>query len=225
MSTPAAAGLLAALPQVLQLFGRVIVLDHGHHLDRSEELVGGDLPRRAEVGGERFEPLAQPPLHLDLFPQARDVEADHLQRREAGPVQAVADLLQREAELPQRQHLLQAGDVAGRVEAVSRLGVQRRLQQADLVVMVQRADGQARPPRQLAHLQGLEPHGDPSCRRLREQRPRRNGTTSRYVRIKGSLAKKREEKAAERRLREGSRRTAAITWKKKSARKRRSGNI
>src|SRR5262249_7588157 len=83
-----------------------------------------------------------------------------LHRREAGPVQAVADLLQREAQLPQRQHLLQAGDVAGRVETVPRPGVQRRPQQAALVVVGQRADRQPRPPRQLPPLQGLEPHGD-----------------------------------------------------------------
>jgi hypothetical protein len=37
--------------------------------------------------------------------------------------------------------------------------------------VVERADGQPRPPRQLTHLQGLEPHGDPFCRRLRGQQP------------------------------------------------------
>ena len=56
---------------------------------------------------------------------------------------------------------VQAGDIAGRIEAVSRLGVQRRFEQADVVVVVQRADGQPRPPRQLPHLQSLESHGNP----------------------------------------------------------------
>ncbi len=60
-----------------------------------------------------------------------------------------------EAELPEREHLLEPRDVGGRVEPVPRLGVQRRPQQADLVVMVQRADGQPRPLRQLADLQRL----------------------------------------------------------------------
>ena len=55
-------GRLAARPQGLQLFGGVIVLDHVHHLDGSEKRFGGDLPRPAEVAGERLEALAQPPL-------------------------------------------------------------------------------------------------------------------------------------------------------------------
>jgi hypothetical protein len=100
------------------------------------------------VAGDRFEPLAQLPLRLNLLPQAREVKADDLQRRD---------------------HLLQSGDVAARIEAVSRLGVQRRPQQADLVVVMERADGQPRPPRQFPHLQGLESHGEPFCWRPREQ--------------------------------------------------------
>ena len=53
---------------------------------------------------------------------------------------------------------LKAGDIGACVEAVSRLGVQRRLQQADLVVVVQRADRQTRPPGQLTDLQAVEAH-------------------------------------------------------------------
>src|SRR5262249_58275734 len=103
--------------------------------------------------------------------QAREMKANHLQRRETRPVQAVANLLQRETKLPQRDHLLQAGDVASRVEAVARLGVQRRFQQTDLVVVVKRADGQSRPPRQLTHLQGLRWHGRPPPPPPPAQRP------------------------------------------------------
>ena len=55
-----------------------------------------------------LEAQAQFLLQPDLFPEASDVASDHLQRREALPVQAVADLLQREAELPQRDDLLAA---------------------------------------------------------------------------------------------------------------------
>src|SRR5690242_14371777 len=72
----------------------------------------------------------------------------------------------------------------------------RQFQQADLVVMVQRADGYAGPPRELANLESVRPHGDPSCGCLGEHRPRRNGTTSRYVRIKGGFEKK-EKKSRE----------------------------
>src|SRR5215475_12246915 len=91
------------------------------------------------------------------------MKADHLQRSEAGPVEAVADFLQREAKLAQRQHLLQASNIDGGVEPVSRLGVQRRLQQANLVVMVKRTDRKTRALGQLTHLQGLKFHSDSSA--------------------------------------------------------------
>ncbi len=97
------------------------------------------------------------------------MKADHLQRREVGPVQAGADLFQREAELPQREHLLQASDISGRVEAVSRVGVQRRLQQANLVVMVECAHRKPGSLGQFTHLQGLKLHGDSPGRRLRKE--------------------------------------------------------
>src|SRR5207237_1030480 len=84
------------------------------------------------------------------------------QRRMVRPIETGADLLQGQTELPQRHDLLQARDVARRVEAMARLRVQRRLEQADRVVVVQRADRQARAPCQLAHLERLETHGDPS---------------------------------------------------------------
>jgi hypothetical protein len=70
------------------------------------------------------------------------------------------DLVQGEAELPQREHLLQTRDVVCRVQAIPCLGVKRRLQQTDRVVMVQRTDGLPRPLCQFAYLQGLEAHGD-----------------------------------------------------------------
>src|SRR5262245_11837473 len=112
------------------------------------------------------------------------MKADHLQRREVGPVQAIADLLQGEAELSQRKHLLQAGDIGGRVETVSRLGVQRRLQQANLVVMVEGAYRQPRSLGQFTHLQCFKLHGDSPGQRPRKKWLRRNGTASRYVRVK-----------------------------------------
>jgi hypothetical protein len=122
------------------------------------------------------------PLQLHLLAEPRHMEADHPQGREVRPVQAGGDLVEREAELPQRDDLLQAGDVGRRVQAVSRPRVQRRPEQADLVVAVQRPDRQPGPPRQLSHLQRLEPHGKASCRC--------NGTTSRNVRIKGEKSQK-----------------------------------
>src|SRR5262249_55035669 len=68
--------------------------------------------------------------------------------------------------------------------------VQRRLQQANLVVMVERTDRKTCPPGQLTHLQGLKLHGDSPGRRPLQQGLRRHGTASRYVRVKGKFAKK-----------------------------------
>src|SRR5262249_43291369 len=66
-------------------------------------------------------------------------------------------------------HLLQAGDISGRVEAVSRVGVQRRLQQANLVVMVECAHRKPGSLGQFTHLQGLKLHGDSPGRRPSEK--------------------------------------------------------
>src|SRR5262249_5212613 len=61
----------------------------------------------------------------------------------------------------QRRHCVKWGGIGGSVGPISRLGVQRRLQQANLVVVVERTDRKTRPPGQLSHLQGLKLHGDP----------------------------------------------------------------
>src|SRR5262245_29235457 len=56
--------------------------------------------------------------------------------------------------------------------------------------MVERADGQARPPRQFPDLQGVKRHGNLPRRRPRDLWPRPKDTTSRYVRFKGKIGKK-----------------------------------
>jgi len=64
----------------------------------------------------------------------------------------------RRSELPQREDLLQALDVAGRVQAISRSGVEGGLEQADRVVVVQGADSESGPFGQFADFQGFERH-------------------------------------------------------------------
>src|SRR5690606_3711756 len=66
------------------------------------------------------------------------------------------DLLQREAELAMQQDLLQPQELFFLVVAVAVVADVRGLEEADLVVMVQRADGDARELRKL--LDGISLH-------------------------------------------------------------------
>ena len=69
-------------------------------------------------------------------------------------VEQFGDLGEGEAEAAQRDDVVQSPHVVAGVAAVPRTVVQRRGQQADLVVMVQRADGQAGLFGQFAHAPG-----------------------------------------------------------------------
>jgi hypothetical protein len=89
-----------------------------HRLHGFEEILDGDRLRRAQPFRHRLQPAAQLALQLDAVPETGDVELEDLWQRELGPRQAVADLLQGEAQLPQRKDLQQAGDVVPVVEAV-----------------------------------------------------------------------------------------------------------
>ena len=62
--------------------------------------------------GDRFEPAGERARVLDLVAELCEVESHDFERRVRGLVEAVADFLEREAELAERQNLLQAGDVA-----------------------------------------------------------------------------------------------------------------
>ena len=156
----------------------ILLLPLGHQRDRAQVFPLFSSARSYASVTKSVETLNLPDQVSEVMRRAFSL----LKTGRPGPVMV---------EIPADVATAEAGDVVRGVETVPRLGVQRRFEQADLVVMVQRADGQPRPPRQLTHLQGLEAHGEPSCRRLREQCPRRHGTTSRYVRIKGNCAKKR----------------------------------
>jgi hypothetical protein len=80
------------------------------------------------------------------------VELEDALKREIGLRQAFPDLVQGEPELPQGQDLQQPGDVVPVVEPVPGGAPPRGREQPDLVVVVQRADGQPRLLRQLSHL-------------------------------------------------------------------------
>ena len=62
------AELIAAILQVRQLFWGVVVFHFGHRLDGLDELVSGDLPRRANEPGKSFKPFAHLFLSFDVLP-------------------------------------------------------------------------------------------------------------------------------------------------------------
>ena len=150
----------AALLELLELVGGVVALTHGQLLDRGQEVA--DL----EALEQRAQLLLQPALLLDLGLEPAQVVLDGGARVEALGVERLRDRVEREAEAAQRHDPVEALDGRLVIDAMAAL---RALggEQADLVVMVQRAHGQARAPRQLADL----PHGE-------------HGMPSRYVRCK-----------------------------------------
>src|SRR5690606_16826207 len=144
-----------ALRELLELLGRVVFLEHRHCLDRLDELLGGDLLRRAQSLRDPFQSAAKELLSPDLFAQPCKVQLEHVQVRgavAATPVQQLADLLQREPELAQREDLLEPRDLLLPVQPVAGAAARGRPQQPDPVVVVQGADGQPGPAGQLADL-------------------------------------------------------------------------
>ncbi|GAC1463473.1 MAG: hypothetical protein NVSMB9_01010 [Isosphaeraceae bacterium] len=89
-----------------------------------------------EVGVHGFELLAKHPSQVDLLSETLDVDANQLQGREPRRIQAIADLFQREAKLPERENLLQSGDIPRRVESLPRVVAYGGAEQADLIVVV-----------------------------------------------------------------------------------------
>jgi hypothetical protein len=67
------------------------------------------------------------------------------------PLQQSCDLLQRQPEKLQHDDLLEARRVGRPIEAIPGAGAAARLQQAEAVVVMQRADGDAREPSELPH--------------------------------------------------------------------------
>jgi hypothetical protein len=132
---------------------RVVLLDHGHHLDVVDQLIHADRLASAQPLDQR----GQPPPDLlglgDLRLDALQVPLDELeQRRRRLHQQGPGDLLERQPEPAQQRDPVQPPDVVRRVQPVPGPAAVRRHQQPDLLVVVQRADGQPGPLRQLADL-------------------------------------------------------------------------
>jgi hypothetical protein len=102
-------------------------------------------------GQQSHEPRTQARAQRHLRVQPLELCADQRARvARAVAVEQRADLAEREAEAAERDDPVQAPDVLVGVQAIARLAAPRRRQQADLVVVMQRADRQARGRRHLA---------------------------------------------------------------------------
>lgn len=133
-------------------FGKVLVV-HGHQLQGLEPI--GQLGLRAvdELAVQLRETFAQTRRLLDLPVEHRDLPCDDRRERRAGLGQVGADVGERQAETTQRLDLVEPGDVVAVVQPVAVVGARRRLEQADRVVVVQRADRQPAAFRQLSDLE------------------------------------------------------------------------
>ena len=130
-------------------------------VEQRDELVS-QLGDRADLGAERAYLLGQQGPGIDFRGQT------------------VPDLGERKPESPQRDDLVQATGVGFAVEAVPAGVALRRTEQADLVVMVQGADGQASGIRQLsdpprlgfqAHISSFEPDVTSGSRASHKETP------------------------------------------------------
>ena len=72
---------------------------------------------------------------------------------EIGRFDDVPDFLQEKLELAEQQHLLQSLELRLAVKPIPRIGPRRRMQQADVVVMLQRAHANARQLADFMHRQ------------------------------------------------------------------------
>ena len=145
---PLVAELGAALLELLELFGGVVLLEHRHRLHGVQELVGRS-PVAVEGGEEPREPQPESLEPAELLLDAVEVAAHGVGDPVPG-VEQRADLRERQSDLAQREQPVQALDVVRRVQAVPGLRTGRRHEQPEAVVVVQGAHGHACGPRQLA---------------------------------------------------------------------------
>src|SRR5262249_10888937 len=137
-----AAELLASLVNLPALLQGELVLPHAHHLHCLEELLGLDLLALPERTGDPLESIDDLLLERELLLRAGEVILDDAQRGETRALQALTDLVEAEPERPQTLDLLEPEDILGGVEAVARARPMGRHEQADLLVVVQRPDGE-----------------------------------------------------------------------------------
>jgi hypothetical protein len=107
-----------------------------------QEQLGGRAVGSVERLEQALEAAAQPRLELELGVEPGQLVADHRARIAAVAVEQRADLAEPEPEPAERDDPVQPPHVGVRVQAVARLAALRRGQQADLVVVAQRADGE-----------------------------------------------------------------------------------
>jgi hypothetical protein len=133
-------------------------LEHGHLLHDPQEVVVGGWPGvqdglHADQVGAKLRLGGHPPF--ELGPVGPDGGAGVPGR----VVEGLADVAQRKAEAAQQADAVEPLDVVGRVEPVAAGRAPRGRQQPDLVVVVERADREARGLRHLSDLAATVCHG------------------------------------------------------------------
>src|SRR5204862_4478138 len=108
-------------------------------------------------------------------------------QREGGIRKTLADIAERQPDLPERSNLLKPSDVGRRIPPMRSAALTARREETDLLVVVQGAHGESRASGEVADAKELR-----LCSRTRRGTHRSfrrckalEGTTSRYVRFKG----------------------------------------
>jgi hypothetical protein len=128
-----------------------------------QELGERDVLRRGQAAAHGIEQRAQPMLLRHRRVEPLDVQRQHPLEGELGASQEALHLVEREPELHDGADLLQARHLVAAEEPVPGGRPAGRLQEADLLVVVERAHRDARAPRDLSHSELLV-HGRYSSR-------------------------------------------------------------
>jgi hypothetical protein len=155
--------------------------DPRQRFDRGEHIVSVDVVVRSRARVVEQRPQALEPL--DLVIDTRPVGSQRIGERSTIVREDPTDVREREAELTQRTDPLETSHVVLVVDALLSIGPRSGREQADALVVVERADGQTGRARQLADAPAA------AARRSFLHRQRRYNLTSRQLQATfGSMA-------------------------------------
>src|SRR5262249_55223770 len=140
------------------LFRREVAVERRHRLDCVDQVVDGGASPGVEARGQRLQQRDETCLLAYLFPKACGVELQDASNGKARGIETGANLIEAEAQLAERLDLLQSRQLRRSVQSVLRCRVLGWPQEADLIVVVQRAHRKAGPFRHLADLEPSRSH-------------------------------------------------------------------
>jgi hypothetical protein len=147
------AEVFAPLRERLELFLRVVAMDHGHDLHGFDQMLDVVALAR-EMLAEGLEPSAQRVLLFEELFRAREVSFDERERARGLFVEDAAHLFERESERGESLNAREPRHVDRAVEPVSGRRAFGGHEQIDRLVMMERANGDARTPREFTDLVG-----------------------------------------------------------------------